>query len=217
MRRHGYHVFATGTSQAATTIATAVEIFRLWLPSPPVPHTSIAPSGAEIVFILLRISRTAAAISTLVSSRSDMTDRKCWMSSGATAPSRDHNKGFSRQFRSKRLRRIGQEFHTRSFTGIPAMCMKLASMACRYQWRCFPDGTVGSVACRNPMTWPSSLVALTTSCGGMFSTISEWYRVAVKGEGRPANKPDLSCVTGDVLPCIKPPRETVPPKCWPIV
>ncbi len=40
--------------------------------------------------------------------------------------------------------------------------------------------------------------------------------MAVKGEGRPSNTPVPSWLTGEVLPCISPPRTTLPPKCWPI-
>ena len=78
---------ATGTPQAATTMATAVETLRLWLPSPPVPQTSIAPGGAVTGFIRIRIASAAAAISVPVSPRSAMVLRKAAISSSATRPS----------------------------------------------------------------------------------------------------------------------------------
>src|SRR3546814_11516247 len=74
--------------QAATTIATAVETLRLWLPSPPVPQTSIAPAGAAIDTIRVRISRAAAATSSTASPRSLSTIGKDRLASSGTLPSR---------------------------------------------------------------------------------------------------------------------------------
>ena len=50
----------------ATTIATAVETLTLWAPSPPVPQTSMAPSGASIAVMRARMARTAPVISATV-------------------------------------------------------------------------------------------------------------------------------------------------------
>ena len=61
---------ATGTPQAATTKETAVEIFKVPSPSPPVPHRSIAPGGAVIVRIWSRIEMTAPTSSSTVGLRS---------------------------------------------------------------------------------------------------------------------------------------------------
>ena len=68
--------FATGTPQAATTIATAVETFSVFWPSPPVPQTSIAPAGATIVLARLRRARAAATTSITVSPRRAIVVRK---------------------------------------------------------------------------------------------------------------------------------------------
>ena len=58
---------ATGTPAAATTIAAAVEIFSVPLPSPPVPTISVAPSGALTGLHLDRMTLAAAAYSVTVS------------------------------------------------------------------------------------------------------------------------------------------------------
>ena len=79
--------FATGTSHAATTSDTAVETLSVWWPSPPVPQTSMAPSGASIGISRSRIACAAAAISTIVSPRSDSATRKAATSSSLPPPS----------------------------------------------------------------------------------------------------------------------------------
>ncbi len=61
--------FATGTPQPATTKVTADDTFSVPAPSPPVPQTSMAPSGASIAVILARMARTAPVISCTVSPR----------------------------------------------------------------------------------------------------------------------------------------------------
>ena len=53
------------------------------------------------------------------------------------------------------------------------------------------------------------------------ASVNEWYRVAVNGEGRPANTPVPSCTISDVLPCINSgaPTTSAPYTCpmawWP--
>ncbi len=60
---------ATGTPQAATVKMVAVEMFRVFLPEPPVPTISIAPSGAFTGTQLRRMAEAAPAISSTVSPR----------------------------------------------------------------------------------------------------------------------------------------------------
>lgn len=60
---------AIGTPVPAVTIAVAVEIFRVDLPSPPVPTISIAPIGADTFRHFERITFAAAAYSSTVSPR----------------------------------------------------------------------------------------------------------------------------------------------------
>ena len=54
------------------------------------------------------------------------------------------------------------------------------------------------------MIVPSSATAVTSRSAGIDSgaRVSEWYRVAVIGDGSPANTPTPSWVIVDVLPCI---------------
>ena len=66
---------ATGTPHAATTKETAVEIFRVPSPSPPVPHRSMAPGGAVIARIWSRMEVTAPTSSSTVGLRSAVADR----------------------------------------------------------------------------------------------------------------------------------------------
>ena len=61
--------FAMGTPHPATTIAMQVEILYVPDRSPPVPTTSIAPSGALIVVALARMVVAAPVISSTVSPR----------------------------------------------------------------------------------------------------------------------------------------------------
>ena len=75
--------FATGTPQAATTKVTAVDTFRLCDPSPPVPHTSMASTGAPTRTIRSRSTPAAAAISAGVSPRSASATRKAAISASA--------------------------------------------------------------------------------------------------------------------------------------
>ena len=53
-------------------------------------------------------------------------------------------------------------------------------------------------------TCPSSVVAVTSRQSGTVSaaTASEWYRVAVNGEGTPAKTLSPWCTSWEVLPCI---------------
>src|ERR1041384_6587568 len=60
---------ATGTPDAAATIALAVEMLKLPEPSPPVPQVSIVPGGASIATALARMIRAAPVISSTVSPR----------------------------------------------------------------------------------------------------------------------------------------------------
>ena len=69
------------------------------------------------------------------------------------------------------------------------------------------------------MISPSAVHALTSSVAGREarSTMSEWYRVASKGEGRPSKRPRPSWRMGDVLPCIRrSARTTRPPYACPM-
>ena len=52
--------FATGTPAPATTKAAQVETLKVPLPSPPVPHVSMAPSGARTFTIFARMARDGA-------------------------------------------------------------------------------------------------------------------------------------------------------------
>ena len=67
--------FATGTPAAATTKETAVEMFSVPSPSPPVPHRSMASAGASIARICARIAVTAPTSSSTVGLRSAVADR----------------------------------------------------------------------------------------------------------------------------------------------
>src|SRR4029079_15417866 len=60
---------ATGTPAPATTKAAQVETLNVPLPSPPVPHVSMAPSGACTFSTFARMARAAPAISSTVSPR----------------------------------------------------------------------------------------------------------------------------------------------------
>ena len=53
-------------------------------------------------------------------------------------------------------------------------------------------------------TCPSSVVAVTSRHSGTVSaaTASEWYRVAVNGDGTEANTLSPRCTNRDVLPCM---------------
>jgi hypothetical protein len=79
--------FAIGMPQEAATSAVAVDIFKLWLPSPPVPQTSMAFAGASTPIIRARISEAAAVISIAVSPRSARPVRKAVISSAEQDPS----------------------------------------------------------------------------------------------------------------------------------
>ena len=61
--------FATGMPAAATTSAAAVEMLKVPLPSPPVPTTSIVPSGASTASTRSRIASAKPASSSTVSPR----------------------------------------------------------------------------------------------------------------------------------------------------
>ena len=61
--------FATGTPVDATTSAAAVEMLNVPAPSPPVPTTSIAPSGASTRSTRSRIADANPASSSTVSPR----------------------------------------------------------------------------------------------------------------------------------------------------
>ncbi len=139
---------ATGTPQAATTSATAVDTLRVWCPSPPVPQTSIALAGASMGISRARIARAAPAISAAVSPRSERSERKRAMSSSAGAPSRSAPKEASAcssvsgsatdgsalmRVRASRPRRAQGNWR---------------AVRARARWRCFPGGTVrrGSAA-----------------------------------------------------------------------
>src|SRR5882672_9941640 len=77
---------ATGTPAPATTSAVAVETLKVPEPSPPVPHVSIAPSGASIGNALARIVRAAPVISSTVSPRTLSAIRKPPICAGVALP-----------------------------------------------------------------------------------------------------------------------------------
>jgi hypothetical protein len=74
---------------------------------------------------------------------------------------------------------------------------------------------MGSSRCRSAITIPDGVRPVTSSSAGTEpdSTASEWYRVAVNGEGSPASTPTPSWTTWLVLPCSSSgARTTTPPK-----
>ncbi len=77
---------ATGTPAPATTKVTAVETFSVPALSPPVPQTSIAPSGAVIAVIRLRMARTAPVSSATVSPRTRMAISRAPICAGVASP-----------------------------------------------------------------------------------------------------------------------------------
>ena len=77
---------ATGTPQATTTKAAAVETFSVPAPSPPVPQTSIAPAGASTVVMAWRMARAAPVISATVGPRTASAVRNEAMRISLTAP-----------------------------------------------------------------------------------------------------------------------------------
>jgi hypothetical protein len=77
---------ATGTPQAATTMAAPVEMFQVPAASPPVPQVSMAPGGASMRVILARMARTAPVISSTVSPRTRSAIRKPPICEGVASP-----------------------------------------------------------------------------------------------------------------------------------
>ncbi len=70
-----------------------------------------------------------------------------------------------------------------------------------------------------PITIPEAVRPVTSKVSGTVSgsTVSEWYRVAVNGLGRPAKTPAPSCSTSLVLPCRSSgARSTVAPHATPM-
>src|SRR3954471_10544988 len=77
---------ATGTPQPATTKAVAVDTLSVARPSPPVPHTSMVPSGARTVVIAARIARTAPVISATEGGRIASAVRNAAIRGSLTSP-----------------------------------------------------------------------------------------------------------------------------------
>nr|WP_231289839.1 hypothetical protein [Komagataeibacter europaeus] len=78
----------TGAPRAASTNATAVDTFSVPSPSPPVPHTSIAPGGMPgTATMRARMARTAASSSVTVSPRMCSAVRKAASPPVGTRPS----------------------------------------------------------------------------------------------------------------------------------
>ena len=83
-------------------------------------------------------------------------------------------------------------------------------------WNCTP--CIGKLLWDNPIITPSSVSAVTSSSLGRvdLSTISEWYRVASIGLGKPWNNDVFSCFIIPILPwTISWHFITFPPKYWP--
>src|SRR5580658_7008887 len=77
---------ATGTPNAATTNVTAEDTFKVPAPSPPVPQTSMAPSGASIAVMRARMARTAPVISGTVSPRTRIAMSNAPICAGVASP-----------------------------------------------------------------------------------------------------------------------------------
>ena len=153
---------ATGTPQAATTMATAVETLSVWWPSPPVPQTSIALAGAAIgISRVAHRPRRARRSRRSVSPRSDSATRNaaiCLVVARAVEHRAERGVGLviGRAVRPDRgAGRHGSCRFTLA-TGSPASVRKLASRAwpCSVAmlsgWNWTP--WIGSVAWRKPMT-----------------------------------------------------------------
>src|SRR5262245_54261799 len=78
--------FATGTPAPATTKAAQVEMLKVPLPSPPVPHVSMAPAGARTAKTFARMARAAPAISSTVSPRTRSPMTSALICAGVAAP-----------------------------------------------------------------------------------------------------------------------------------
>ncbi len=79
--------FATGIPAAATTSAAVVEMLKVPLRSPPVPHMSIAPAGASTRMTRSRIAAANPASSSTVSPRIRRATRSAASWDGVAAPS----------------------------------------------------------------------------------------------------------------------------------
>src|SRR5680860_1435277 len=77
---------ATGTPAPATTKAVHVEMLCVPLASPPVPHVSMAPTGARTDNALARSTRAAPAISSTVSPRACMPIRSAPICTSVAPP-----------------------------------------------------------------------------------------------------------------------------------
>ena len=79
--------FATGTPDAATMSAAAVEMLKVPEPSPPVPTTSTAPAGASTCRTRSRIACAKPASSSTVSPRIRRATRRAASWDGVDSPS----------------------------------------------------------------------------------------------------------------------------------
>ncbi len=133
--------FATGTPQAATTRLTAVDTLSVWCPSPPVPQTSIAFSGASIGIKRARKARAAPAISSSVSPRSDKSIRKRSISASGTSPSSKRPKASSASAALRWASIAGRVL----MSGLSPRCRislgNWLAVHARTQLRCSPGGT----------------------------------------------------------------------------
>ena len=77
---------ATGTPQAATTMAAPVDTLNVPEASPPVPQVSIVPAGASTRTALARMTVAAPVISSTVSPRTRRPIRKAPICAGVASP-----------------------------------------------------------------------------------------------------------------------------------
>ena len=106
---------ATGTPAPATTKVTAVETFNVPALSPPVPQTSMAPSGAVMAVMRLRMARTAPVSSATVSPRTRIAMSRAPIWAGVASPDMMMSKAVSASAadsvsREARRARIGFRF-----------------------------------------------------------------------------------------------------------
>ena len=134
---------ATIAPAPAATMATAVDVLSDVQPMPPVPHVSMAPSGASTLRAWARITRAPATMSSEVSPRVRRPIRNAAMRAGSASPARMASKaavmsvGVGRRPSASRLIAL----RTVSLNGGPPSSGSWQASPCRIESRWIPGGT----------------------------------------------------------------------------
>jgi hypothetical protein len=209
---------ATGTPQAATTRLTAVETLSVWCPSPPVPQTSMALAGASTA--IMRARMAAPRRRSRWRFRPGRTGRRGRRGVLIGHAIEDRGKGGERSLLVERgCRDGGQRAHAGSGPD-PADREEIGDHGVAM----FGGDAFGvelhAVDRQAGMAEAHRVAVIGAGVDHeAFGHVLDDQRVIARGgerRGQPGEH--AGAVVGDrrVLPCISPPRTTLPPKYWPI-